>query len=71
MAESCPELAEGMAEIEIGVLVRQCLDRRCAFHLGFSLVLQRQFIWHSDFREQIEPDNVLRGAYSNSSLVAE
>ena len=60
MAESCPELAEGMAEIEIGVLARQCLDRRCAFHLGFSLVLQRQFIWHSDFREQIEPDNVLR-----------
>ena len=60
MAESCPELAEGMAEIEIGALARQCLDRRCAFHLGFSLVLQRQFIWHSDFREQIEPDNVLR-----------
>ena len=27
---------------------------------ALALVLQRQFIWHSDFREQIEPDNVLR-----------
>ena len=28
--------------------------------VSLELVLQRQFIWHSDFREQIEPDNVLR-----------
>ena len=28
LAESCPEPADGMAEIELGVLTRQCLDRR-------------------------------------------
>ena len=28
LAESCPEPVEGMAEIELGVLARQCLDRR-------------------------------------------
>ena len=28
LAESCPEPADGMAEIELGVLARQCLDRR-------------------------------------------
>ena len=28
LAESCPELAVGMAESELAVLARQCLDRR-------------------------------------------
>ena len=28
LAESCPEPADGMAGIELGVLARQCLDRR-------------------------------------------
>ena len=32
----------------------------CAFHLGFSLVLQRLFLWQGDFREQFEPDNEMR-----------
>ena len=33
------------------------------------LVLQRQFIWQGDFRDQFEPDSVLPRTYRARSLV--
>ena len=38
LVESCPELAEGMAEIELSVFSRQCLNRR----VGDEVLLRQE-----------------------------
>ena len=62
LVESCPELAEGMAEIELSVFSRQCLNRRTA-----DEVLRRQEVAALE-RERNDAGAVIDWRFSTQSL---